>query len=246
MTYDALMIIVAVNAVVTLLLWGKVVRKSNGRPRLNKKASTLLWHSDPVIPKHDPPKIAGAEFSSFAGDLDRRFFEDFKKFSDVMNWWLADEYIASRFRLQDLPAGDLSLNVDFSDGPRLGRCFAIYYNQARIGRLEIRPHHKYSTNHPEVYTSFEIDWARFLGFTELTEFFEAVACHVTNSEGNINARLSFQSALTRTLWEFYRVSEFEDANDEEQSWGEVSGGFNGIALFYIDRKDALARNVSAG
>jgi hypothetical protein len=163
MTYHVLVIIVVINAVLTLSLWRKVASKSNERPKLNKKAANALWRSNLIVPKHDPPKAAGGEFSSLARDIDRRFFADFKDFSDVINWWLADEFIASRFRLQDLPAGDRSLNVDFSDGPRLGRSFAIYYNQTRVGMLEIAPAHEYTTEIPGVNTNIQVDWARLLG-----------------------------------------------------------------------------------
>ena len=123
MTYEVLFIIVIINAVVTLFLVRKV-EGSNQRPKLNKKAATALWRSDPIIPKHEPPKAAGGDFPSLVGDDDRLFFADFKDFADVMNWWLADKYVASRFRLQDLPDGDLKLNVDFDDGAVLGRAFA--------------------------------------------------------------------------------------------------------------------------
>jgi hypothetical protein len=107
--------------------------KSNGGPRLNKKAATALWHSEPIVLKHDPPRTAGGHFSSFAGEEDRQFFADFREFADVVNSRLTDEYTASRFRLQDLPDGDLRLNADFSSGPTIGRSFAIYHNQTRIG-----------------------------------------------------------------------------------------------------------------
>jgi hypothetical protein len=245
MTYDFLIIIVVINAVATLSLWGKVAGKSIRRPKLNKKAATALWRSDPIIPKHDPPK-PGANFSSLADDEDRQFFADFKDFADVVNWWLADEFTASRFRLQDLPAWDLNLNVDYSHGPTLGRSFAIYYNQTRLGRLEISPGHEYSTAHPRVYTSLEIDWARFLSFDELTDFLDAIMHHVTNNDGTnddyINARQSVLYGLTRTLWDNYRVSRYDNADDEQ--WGELTVSFDGVAFFYIDRRDAPARRVS--
>ena len=77
------------------------------------------------------------------------------------------EFTASRFRLQDLPDGDLSLNVDTSDGPTLGRSFAIYFNQTRVGRLEISPRYDYRSDIPKVYTNVEIDWGRF--FSALTD-----------------------------------------------------------------------------
>jgi hypothetical protein len=244
MTFEVLSVIVAINAVATLLLWGKMAGKSNGRPKLNKKVSTALWRSDPIIPKHDPPK-PGANFSSLADDEDRQFFADFKEFADVVNWWLAGEFTASRFRLQDLPAWDL--NLHYSDGPTLGRSFAIYYNQTRLGRLEISPGHEYSTAHPRVYTSLKIDWARFLSFDELTEFLNAIMYHVTTNEGTngdyINARQSVLYGLTRTLWDNYCVSQYDNADDEQ--WGELTVSFNGMPYFYMDRRDAPARPTPA-
>jgi hypothetical protein len=68
----------------------------------------------------------------------------------VVNWWLADKYVASRLRLQDLPKADLSLNVP-RDYPVLGRCFALYYNPTRLGTLEIHPAYKYTTETPKVH-----------------------------------------------------------------------------------------------
>src|SRR5687767_11466818 len=78
MTYEVLVIIVVINAIVTLSLWRKVARSSRGRPKLNKKAATALWRSDPIIPKHDPPKTVGGEWSSTADEIDRQFFADFR------------------------------------------------------------------------------------------------------------------------------------------------------------------------
>jgi hypothetical protein len=241
--YEALIIIVVVNVFVTLALWRKVMSKSNRGPELNEKAATALWRSDPIIPKHDPPKVAGGEFASLAREIDQRFFADFKDFADVVNWWLADEHTASRFRLQDLPDGDLSLNVDFSYGPTLGRSFAIYYNQTRLGRLEISPGNEYKRGVPEAYTSVEINWARFFAFVELTEFLNAIAWHVTTgnpkSDDFRQARSSINASLTRTLWDNYRVSELDHADD--QDWGELTVSFHGTASCYVDRRDAPAR-----
>jgi hypothetical protein len=245
MTYETLSIIVVINAVTTLFLWQKVAGKFGRRPKLKKRAATALWRSDPIIPKHDPPKKVGAEFSSLAADMDRLFFADFKDFADVMNWWLADEYVASRFRLQDLPAGDLSLNVDYSAGPSLGRAFAIYYNQTRVGKLEIRPGHEYSTALPNVFASVEVDWVRFFSFADITQFLDGIAVHVTTGQGSnedyIKAGQSIQFALTRTLWDNYRVSQYD--RDDGAQWGELTVSFSGLAFFYIDRRDARMRRA---
>ncbi|MBU6457807.1 MAG: hypothetical protein KGK01_19115 [Bradyrhizobium sp.] len=142
--------------------------------------------------------------------MDRRFFADFRDFADVINWWLAEESIASRFRLQDLPAGDRSLNVDFSNGPSLGRSFAIYYNQTRVGELEIAPAYKYTTAKPSVNTNIEIDWARFVGFDELTVFLDAIAWHVVSanslSDEYRDASQNMLRALTNAVGQLSRLA----------------------------------------
>jgi hypothetical protein len=246
MSYDVLIIIVVINAVVTMSLWRKVATKSNAGPKLNKKAATALWRSEPIAPKHNPPKVAGGQFPSLASGVDRQFFADFKEFADVLNWWLADEYIASRFRLQDLPDGDLSLNVDFSHGPTLGRSWSIYYNQSRVGRLEIAPSYNYTGEVPGVNSTIRIDWARLLGFGELNSFLDAIAWHVVSADSQSaeyqNARLNKLHALSNTLWDHYQVSEHDEPDDEQ--WGDLNVVFVGTAFFYIDRRDASARSDS--
>ena len=238
MTYDVLVIIVALNVVATSSLWRKVATKSNRGPTLNKKAAAALWRSDPIVPRHDPPKTAGGEFSSLASESDRHFFDDFKDFADVINWWLADKSIASRFRLQDLPAGDRRLNVDYSGGPQLGRSFAIYYNQTHVGRLEIGPAYEYTTENPSVNTNIQIDWARLLGFYELTEFLDDIASHVVSADSQSdeyrNVRQNMLHALTRTLWDNYRISQYSHLDFEQ--WGELNVSFHGLAFFYFGRR----------
>jgi hypothetical protein len=247
MSYEFLTTVVVINAIATFLLWRKLASKTTNRPKLKKWAATELWDSAPIVPRHDPPKAAGGEYPALVDDVDRLFFADFKDFADVVNWWLADEFTASRFRLQDLPDDDMMLNVDHSNGPTPGRAFAIYHNQTKVGRLEIHPAYKYSTESPKVHTNVEIDWARFVGFDELTEFLGAIAMHVTSpdrkSEDYIAAGLSIQYALIKVLWYNYRVSQYDNPDDED--WGELNLSFQGTADFYIDRKDAPARPKSA-
>ncbi len=122
--------------------------------------------------------------------------------------------------------------------------FAIYYNQTRVGRLEISPGSHYSAELPEVLTNVKIDWARFFGFDELTEFLlNAIASHVAyygpKSDEYKAARLSIASALTRALWDNYYVSQYGHADDVQ--WGELSVSFHGTAFHYFDRRDAPAR-----
>ena len=245
MSYEWLPIVVAVNALCTYALWRRGSTKLDGRPVLNKKAADALWRSEPIVPKHDPPRVAGGEFKSMATDIDKAFFAGFREFADVLNGWLESEHVASRFRLQDLPAADLSLNTDFSHGPALGRCFAIYHNQTRVGRLEISPGgFSYDAKSPEVHTSLEINQVRFFDYTELTELLLILVWHLTSGEPEKadfkDARSGINTALTRTLWGAYRISEFDQADD----WGELSFNFSGNASSYVRRRDAPARAKS--
>ena len=250
MSYEVLVAIVAINAIVTLSLWRTMATKASRPAGLNKKAAKALWHSDPIVPRHDPPKVVGGDCPSLADDADRKFFDDFREFADVVNWWLSDKYVASHFRLQDLPDAHLRLNVPH-DTPVLGRCFALYYNQTRLGRLEIHPAYKYATETPQVYASVKIDWSRFLGYRTITEFLAAIASHVTNSNPKsdeyVSARQGIQAALMETLWGKYAISELDRvfANEEDSDWGELNVSFNGAAEWYITRRNARRKSAAA-
>jgi hypothetical protein len=243
-SYEALTTIVVINALATVALWRQVSGKVSRPLGLNKKAEKALWRSDPIVPKHTPPKAAGASVPSLVDDEDRRFFEEFKEFADVVNWWLSDEFINSSFRLQDLPDDDMSLNVSYDYGPIFGRRFALYFNQMDIGRLEIYPSTGYATDHPVVNTSVEITVPRLLGFGQLTEFLRAIAMHVTRGEAGsaypLSAEFSIQFGLTETLWGNYRISEFDRQFGEVEDWGELNVSFHGVAEFYKQRKNAPA------
>jgi hypothetical protein len=210
MSYEVLVVIAVINGIATILLWQQVAAKANQRLRLNKKAEDAVWRSEPIEPRHDPPKVVGGGFP-LANDVDRAFFEDFKEFADVVNWSLADKFTPSPFRLQDMPDGTVSIDY-IPDGrmdPIPGRCFALYYNQTRVGRLEIHPRYNYTTETPQVYTSAQIDKARLIGSRTLTGFLSAIADHISD-RGQMGDRRreiweTIQYALTETLWNKYLV-----------------------------------------
>jgi hypothetical protein len=242
-SYEVLVVIVAINAVATLSLWRQMANKVSRPTGLNKKAAKALYESAPIVPRHDPPKVVGGGFP-LVNDIDRAFFADFKEFADVVNWLLADKYVASRFRLQDLPDGTVSIDFvpDGNSDPIPGRCFALYYNQTRVGRLEIHPSYNYTTETPQVYTSVQIDWARLLGYRTLTDFLTIIADHVTGhdgrSEGRLAARQSIERALMETLWNKYGISPYDRFFDEDLDWGELNVSFAGSADWYIARRTA--------
>jgi hypothetical protein len=66
---------------------------------------------------------------------------------------------------------------------------------------------------------------------------------VTSSKSNerIGAGLSINSALTKMLWDHYRISQYDKPSDNDDDWGELNLSFQGTADFYVDRRDARVR-----
>src|SRR5262249_37689349 len=123
------------------LVWLAQKVKNLQAPTLKKKFEKQLYESKPITPIHNPPKTPDGDKYGRARESERRFFTDFNEFADVLNWWLADT--ESRWRLQELPDVERRLNVPFDAGPMPGRCYALFFNQVKSGRLEIANAHQY-------------------------------------------------------------------------------------------------------
>lgn len=87
MTFQILTILVILNLGVTYSLWRKAARKP---PRPKKKFPKQLMHSEPITPKHNPPKVTGGDLAVKPPPLTASFFR-FCWFADVVNWELSDE-----------------------------------------------------------------------------------------------------------------------------------------------------------
>ena len=95
---ELLTIIVVLNVLATIALW----RKAAHRPeKLKKKFLNQLLHSEPVTPKHEPPPALKKDAWG-VNEKVLQFFDDFREFANVVNWWLADEHVGSAWRLQEL------------------------------------------------------------------------------------------------------------------------------------------------
>jgi len=209
-----LAVIVVLLAVAIINLSREAARKP---PRPNKRFLKKLFHSEPITPKHDPPRAAGGEYTFAVTDEDRRFFADFAEFADVVNWWFAEEYVGGRWRLQALPDGDVRLNVSFDHGPIYGRCYAVFFNQVELGRLEIRPGHghSYDAATPEVITEIEIDSVRLLSYDTIEDFLSTIASYVCDRnpkdrKSHTDPNQAIVGALTKALWDTHHISEFAD------------------------------------
>jgi hypothetical protein len=76
MSFDTLTVIVLVNVVVTIALWLEATRRPP-QTKLKKKFVKRLLHSEPITPKHQPPKTIDSS--------PREFFDDFADFANVVN-----------------------------------------------------------------------------------------------------------------------------------------------------------------
>jgi hypothetical protein len=236
-----LTIIVILTAMATVTLWREAARKA---PRPKKKFITALLHSEPITPRHEPPHTVSGEtdFSWLVTDRARLFFGDFVDFAAVVNWWLAD--VGSPWRLQELP--NTVLELGFYDMHHFGRRYAVYHNQVHLGTLEVSPGIPYSAKEPNVFAAIELNWVRLLSFDAIQSFLTDIALHVSDPDQNsseyLRTRHCIDSALMQVLWQTVAVSEF---GMDGEDWGQLELRLNGIATWYLVRRDALRKREAA-
>jgi hypothetical protein len=252
MSVGFLAVIVFMNVVATIWLWRSAAR----RPEIRRKMFLNdLWRSEPITPKHTPPQPLEAG-SWGVGEEELQFFADFEDFANVVNRWLADEDIDlhNPWRLQELPDADL-LELGGDDGPTYGRSYAVFHNQIRIGKIEIRPHSKYTTQNPGVAVHVGLDWIRLLSFGRVRGFLEDIARHTTESCPRTLEWLwtnhQIDVAMMSILWETQEVSQYGDHDHPghghfEVRWdglatyyypghGHFKVRWDGLATYYLDR-----------
>ena len=237
MSFDFLTIVVIVNALATFVLWSG--RRSE---KIRKKFRKQLYDTEPITPKHRPPKAIGGKFESLVSKEDRVFFADFADFANVVNWWLADR---SRWRLQELPETELRLPMVFSgyepQGPTFGRSYAVFYNQVRLGALEVEPF-SYSADDPRVITYIHLDDVRLLSFETIRDFFAAIAEHACydsrDGKEYFKAQLAIDRAMTEALWRSNEVDVHNNMLDRIEGiapdYGEIDLQLDGVARWYLE------------
>jgi hypothetical protein len=237
-TFEILTIIVLVNVAVTIELWRRAARRPE-RPQ--KKFLKRLFDTKPITPKHQPPPL---EFDTpgVAGKKAKtelmQFFSDFAEFANVVNWWLAEDYKRSPWRLQELPEVDLRLGYGGA-GPIYGRSYAIFHNQERLGTLEIRKGIQYSAESPQVITYIQLKHARVLSFDTIRTFLTDIAdhtCDFSDTKERFQAEQAIDRAMTEVLWQISEISRFDFSDD----YGEINLRLDGTASYYVGRRDCEA------
>ena len=179
------------------------------------------------------------------------FFADFADFANVVNWWLADEHVGSRWRLQELPETELSLHGVFDYGPTFGRSYAVFYNQVRLGALEVEPF-SYSADDPRVITYIHLDGVRLLSFETIRDFFAAIAEHACydsrDGKEYLEAQQAIDRAMTEALWRSNEVDVYNNMLDRFEAintpdYGEIDLRLDGVARWYLERREALRKQA---
>ena len=234
---DVLVIIVAINALVTISIWKMLKRKADKPPQQQQQPKksfiTELQSSGPITPKPLDREKQTANFGFFHEDYERRFFIDFLDFAAVVNWWFRDRPEPTPWRLQELP----NIRITSSDMPAYGRRYQIFYNQVPVGKLQIRPGFPYTAETPNLYTDIELDYVRLFSW-DVKSFLSGIAMHVTRqTEGDddYDANRQIESAINEVMWQAQQV----DTYDLEPDWGELTLHLFGKAQFYIDRRNVL-------
>jgi hypothetical protein len=147
--------------------------------------------------------------------------------------------------LQEL--SNTHLRLSLADSPDFGRRYEVFYNQARLGTLEVAAMidskgKDYSTAaNPCVRTYVSLHMVRLLHFDDISELLNVIALHVTDdsSDGSaerLKTRQFIDAAMMKALWSGQQISEYEDLDD--QDWGELSLTLYGTPSFYFRRKKA--------
>jgi hypothetical protein len=234
MNYDLLAILVVITACATFVLW-----RNTNRPKfkqLKKKFRKALWESKPIEPKHNKPRFEPLRNS--LNGAEAKFFYEFDDFADVMNWYLAD-INSSPWRLQDLPDTDVGTA---ETGPIFGRTYAVFHNQAKVGKLEIHGGVFYGKKEKTITTMLTLDWVRLLGYHEVAKFLNSLATHVVDDNPQSSeytaARNAISAAMLKVLWDSYRISRFDFSGDT--NWGELELYLHGTPTWYFVRRDCEA------
>jgi hypothetical protein len=224
----AVLIAVLINFGMTYFLW----QESRRGPK--RKFLRKLQDSKPITPKHSPPVRAGGAdpIGLFIRDADKQFFADFATFADVLNHWLAgdeDEPRRNPWRVQELPDPELRI-LGPHDAPAYGRRYDIFYNQIKVGDLEIDPHWEYSSAEPKVTVALELDCARWLPFGQIHSLIYWMAT-LTASRGGPHGEehravvLALHDAALRRLWQI----KYDRSIDDRAMGGEIRIQFSGTA-----------------
>jgi len=208
--------------------YGYVERKLERSEREPKQEDFL---GVPIEPKHVNPKLKGWRIPSSL----HRFFADFRQFGLVVNTWPPVK--DSPWRLQELK--DTELRTFDNEPPKQGRRYDVFYNQQRVGSVEISDTSNYTTEVPRVRANLVIRDTPLISFDEISRFLTSIATLLSAGTGDeyAEARQKVETTLTRAHGA--RRSEGFDAGP-----AVIDVSFLGSAATYIKLRDRQAQRAT--
>jgi hypothetical protein len=170
-------------------------RKPEKSEREAKQQDNLL-DTTIIEPKHANPRLK--RWGWRISDSLRRFFADFDRFGLIANEWAPIKN--SPWRLQELK--DTRLRTFGNDAPKQGRRYDVFYNQLRVGTLEITDTSDYTTQEPRVCANVLIRDARLIALDEVSRFLTSVGTLLSAGTGDeyADARRNIETTLTQAHW----------------------------------------------
>ena len=119
--------------------------------------------------------------------------------------------------------------------PAYGRRYAVFYNQAQVGEIELEPNYRYSTENPGVTLHIELNFVRLLPFETTRDFLTHVAENTfeyqrcTPEYFEMNQKIDL--AMMHVLWKRRQISKFAL---DESGYGQITVELKGLASSYLE------------
>jgi hypothetical protein len=184
-----------------------------------------LLAGEPIVPRHNIPATLTGDWSpGMASDTDHRFFSDFDLFGERVNRFYTPDksWEGGPWRLQELA----ETLVTRYDDPTFGRRYVAFFNQARVGIVEISAYLDYHREtEPIVTTLIQLEHAHLLPYSDVVVFLTFLAQNTACADENEYAKSvqAIDRALIASLWESIR-------NDSD---GEIELFLQGSAMHYL-------------
>jgi hypothetical protein len=199
----------ALLGVCLIALFYQVNSLREERPKLKKKFVNDLLYSEPIAVKHDPPKNLTPDGKETWG-ADKHDFECFWLF-----WYFGEAanrelelYRVRSMRLQEL--SDTEIRGDLAmESPAYGRRSDIFYNQTRIGSLQIKACSLRDEQDKPVFAHIALDRVPVtaLPCQQVHWFLSTIAGLVTSDSRKRQGKTEYEFALSRidyqlaeTMW----------------------------------------------
>lgn len=200
---------IAVAAVLIIVLFSKVDKLSKRTsPTLNtnKKFRKAFFEGEPITPKHTP-----LDRGQYPYDSDDRFFAETTDFANEINYWM--KMLGYPFRLEETHLASIDLGHD-------GREYRIYYNQIRVGKLELsgnvsfRPKPLISLTY---VAEIKLDFVRLMHSVTVRGFLSLLATKIAGIDNQLETDRLIDRALLDVLWDTISVDQYSHLFDEPQT-----------------------------